>query len=324
MSGIFKSVKKTLKKVGKVIKKIAPVLIVAAAVYFGGAYLMSMGAGSAAAGSAATSVTKSAGVWKSFFSGLGNGTAAQSAAAYAEASYVSMQAGAALSTQVAAGTNAVQALSVTQSTQQAVAMGVNAGDTYAAQIASGATSDVAAQTAAQTVTGGSTVPVDIHVKSAEQIGIDTTSSTFAPPSEGIIEPSTYSAASVNAASVNAPVANNVPTAEVTSAAVDIPQAPAVGDPNYYQKMSIRNDALSQLNNQRNHEALMKVYEGQAQKSMWGLGLQATGMFAQMYGAHAQGKAVEKERKRILDWKPTGEEVLPSNPDELMYPDGIIS
>ena len=58
--------------------------------------------------------------------------------------------------------------------------------------------------------------------------------------------------------------------------------------------------------------------------MWGLGLQATGMFAQMYGAHAQGKAVEKERKRILDWKPTGGEVLPSNPDELMYPDGIIS
>lgn len=323
MSGIFKSVKKTLKKVGKVIKKIAPVLIVAAAVYFGGAYLMSMGAGSAAAGSAATSVTKSAGVWKSFFSGLGNGTAAQSAAAYAEASYVSMQGGAALSTQVAAGTNAVQALSVTQSTQQAVAMGVNAGDTYAAQIASGATSDVAAQTAAQTVTGGSTAVVDagsqVSISSgATDAGLIDSGATAAGSQGSIMQ-------NASAPITSAPsVAANVPTAEVTSAAVDIPQAPAVGDPNYYQKMSIRNDALSQLNNQRNHEALMKVYEGQAQKSMWGLGLQATGMFAQMYGAHAQGKAVEKERKRILDWKPTGEEVLPSNPDELMYPDGIIS
>lgn len=323
MSGIFKSVKKTLKKVGKVIKKIAPVLIVAAAVYFGGAYLMSMGAGSAAAGSAATSFTKSAGVWKSFFSGLGNGTAAQSAAAYAEASYISMVDGAALSTQVAAGTNAVQALSVTQSTQQAVAMGVNAGDTYAAQIANGATSDVASQIAAQTVTGGSTAVVDagsqVSIGSgATDAGLIDSGSTAAGSQGSIMQ-------NASAPITSAPsVAANVPTAEVTSAAVDIPQAPAVGDPNYYQKMSIRNDALSQLNNQRNHEALMKVYEGQAQKSMWGLGLQATGMFAQMYGAHAQGKAVEKERKRILDWKPTGGEVLPSNPDELMYPDGIIS
>ena len=68
MSGIFKSIKKVFKKVGKVIKKIAPYLIIAAGVYFGGSYLMSTygGAGSAAAGSAATSFTKSAGVWKSF------------------------------------------------------------------------------------------------------------------------------------------------------------------------------------------------------------------------------------------------------------------
>jgi hypothetical protein len=323
MSGIFKSVKKTLKKVGKVIKKIAPVLIVAAAVYFGGAYLMSMGAGSAAAGSAATSVTKSAGVWKSFFSGLGNGTAAQSAAAYAEASYISMVDGAALSGQVVAGTNAVQALSVTQSTQQAVAMGVNAEKTFAAQISSGATSDVAAQTAADTVTGGSTAVVD----AGSQMSISSGATDA-----GLIDSGTTAAGSqgslvqnASAPITSAPsVAANVPTAPVTSAAVTVPEMPAVGDPNYYHKMTIRNNAISELNNQRNHEALMKVYEGQAQKSMWGLGLQATGMFAQMYGAHAQGKAVEKERKRILDWKPTGGEVLPSNPDELMYPDGIIS
>ena len=105
MSGIFKSVKKTLKKVGKFIKKIAPVLIIAAGVYFGGAYLMSSGAASAgAAGSVGTSFTKAAGVWKSFIGGMSNGTASQSAAAFAEASYQASQGAGALpvSGQVAA------------------------------------------------------------------------------------------------------------------------------------------------------------------------------------------------------------------------------
>ena len=65
MSGIFKGVKKTIKKVGKVIKKIAPVLILAAGVYFGGAYLMRSGAATAgAAGTVRTTFTTAAGVWK--------------------------------------------------------------------------------------------------------------------------------------------------------------------------------------------------------------------------------------------------------------------
>ena len=110
MSGIFKSVKKVFKKIGKVIKKIAPVLIIAAAVYFGGAYLMaSSGAGTAAAGASVTynaggvgaAFTKSAGVWKSFLGGLSNGTASSSAVAFAEGSYKASQAGMALSGQVA-------------------------------------------------------------------------------------------------------------------------------------------------------------------------------------------------------------------------------
>ena len=129
MSGIFKSIKKMFKKVGKVIKKIAPALIIAAGVYFGGSYLMSTygGATSAAAGSAATSFTKSAGVWKSFLGGLTNGSAAQSAATFAEASYqTSIGAGAlSLSGQVAAGTSAVNSLNGVLSTQQAVSAGVS-------------------------------------------------------------------------------------------------------------------------------------------------------------------------------------------------------
>ena len=127
MSGIFKGVKKTIKKVGKVIKKIAPVLILAAGVYFGGAYLMGSGAATAgAAGSVGTSFTKAAGVWKSFIGGLGNGTASQSAAAFAEASYQA-SVGAnplSLSGQVAAGTAAVNALSTMGSTADAVSAGL--------------------------------------------------------------------------------------------------------------------------------------------------------------------------------------------------------
>jgi len=128
MSGIFKAVKKTIKKVGKVIKKLAPALLIAAAVYFGGAYLMSSGAASAgAAGSVGTSFTKAAGVWKSFISGMANGTASQSAAAFAEASWQASQ-GAnplSLSGQVAAGTSAVNALSNMGSTAEAVSAGVD-------------------------------------------------------------------------------------------------------------------------------------------------------------------------------------------------------
>ena len=128
MSGIFKSVKKTIKKVGKVIKKIAPYLLIAAAVYFGGAYLMSSGAPSAgAAGSVGTSFTKAGGVGKAFLSGMGNGTASQSAAAYAEASYQASLGTNALplSGQVAAGTSAVNALSNMGSTADAVSAGVD-------------------------------------------------------------------------------------------------------------------------------------------------------------------------------------------------------
>jgi len=134
MSGLFKSVGKAFKKIGKVIKKIAPVLIVAAAVYFGGSYLMaSSGAGTAAAGASVTygaggvgaAFTKSAGVWKSFLGGLSSGTASKSAVAFAEGSFKASQAGMALSGQVAAGTAAVNNLSTMGTVGEAVSAGVN-------------------------------------------------------------------------------------------------------------------------------------------------------------------------------------------------------
>jgi len=71
---LFKSIKKMFKKFKKVVKKIAPYLLIAAAVYFGGSYMMSLagGATAAQAGSVAGSFTKSAGVWQSFLGGLVN------------------------------------------------------------------------------------------------------------------------------------------------------------------------------------------------------------------------------------------------------------
>tara|TARA_S200000501_G_scaffold24567_2_gene21320 strand:- start:3658 stop:4674 length:1017 start_codon:yes stop_codon:yes gene_type:complete len=338
MSGIFKSVKKGLKKLGKVVKKIAPVLIVAAGVYFGGSYLMTMagGAGAAQSASVAGSFTKSAGVWKSFFSGLGNGTAAQSAASYAEASYLTMIDGGTLSAQVAAGTSAVEALGATGTVAQAVPAGVNAGNTYTQVISSGGTADAAQQAALQTVqaTNVSTTPISASgttTAAVDGAGMISTGN----PNAGWGIPATGTGAMEQAAVASAPApaplvsssvvqTQGVDPSATQTAEVMLPQRPVPGEDNYWQKLGTYNDAVSQVSAQRNHDALMKVYENQAKTSMWGLGIQGAGLLANAYGQYAQGRAVEKERERILNWKPTGREVDVVDPSQLQYPDGILS
>ena len=109
-----------------------------------------------------------------------------------------------------------------------------------------------------------------------------------------------------------------------TAEVMLPQRPVPGEDNYWQKLGTYNDAVSQVNAQRNHDALMKVYENQAKTSMGGLMIQGAGLVANAYGQYAQGRAVEKERERILNWKPTGREVDVVDPSQLQYPDGILS
>ena len=151
MSGIFKSVKKVFKKVGRVVKKILPVLVVAAAVYFGGAFLTAKlgGATFAQAGSVATSFTKAAGTWKSFLGGLGSGQGLASAATYAQTSYGIMQSGGALSAQVLGATNGVKALtSGGMNVAQAVQIGQNSGMAANSVFAVNGTAE-AAQAAAQ-------------------------------------------------------------------------------------------------------------------------------------------------------------------------------
>ena len=353
MSGIFKSVKKGLKKLGKVIKKIAPVLIVAAAVYFGGAYLMSMGAGPAAAGSAAQSVTKSAGVWKSFLGGLSNGTAAQSAASYAEASYITMvKHSGSLSAQVAAGTSAVEALGATGSMAQSVPIGVSAGNTYTQVLQSGATPEIAHKAATKSVAeslGVRTLPNIPGAEAAAESAITTlpkgvgadaaaekmitplgtvtpemqanalaSDSTLGPVTEGMIA---GNATQYRSVSTPSPVTDATKASNVARPGVESLDP---SDPDYWKKRSILADERSAVAEQMRHEQIMKVYENQAKTSMWGLGIQGAGLLANAYGQYSQGRAVEKERERILNWKPTGNEVDVVDPSKLQYPEGIIS
>ena len=141
MSGIFKSVKKVFKKVGKVVKKIAPYLLLAAGVYFGGAYLMSSMGGAGPAASSTLGMGKafqgaglmervagafkvSGGVWKSFLGGMGTTAGGlKSAAAFANGTYNAMTSGAALSAGILQGTEAVVALSQGQTVEAAVNAG---------------------------------------------------------------------------------------------------------------------------------------------------------------------------------------------------------
>ena len=334
MSGIFKSVKKGLKKLGKVVKKIAPVLIVAAAVYFGGSYLMTMAGGATAAQSAsvAGSFTKSAGVWKSFFSGLGNGTAAQSAASFAEASYLTMQNGGTLSAQGAAGTSAVEALGATGTVAQAVPAGVNAGNTYTQVISSGGTADTAQQAALQTVqaTNVSTTPVGGggggFISSPDAgMSFENYLSSEQIAGTGAMEQAAVASAPVPASPVDVASTQVAHVARPTAATAPGVESLDPSDPDYWKKRSIIADERSAVAEQMRHEQLMKVYENQAKTSMWGLGIQGAGLLANAYGQYAQGRAVEKERERILNWKPTGREVDVIDPfNKLHYPEGIIS
>lgn len=334
MSGIFKSIKKGFKKVGKIVKKIAPVLIIAAAVYFGGAYLMSMGAASSAApASVAGSFTKSAGVWKSFLGGLANGTASSSAAAYAEASYMATAAEMPLSAQVVAGTNAVQSLGVVHNVETAVSVGFSSAETYQTAILGNASKEVAlsqaqeivtqysasvgqttqpaftvstATNAAQTATGGSTVPADVHVKTGEQIGINKTSSTFTPPS-GTIAPSTDYSAGSNSLLEPKTFADQM--AKLT------------------YESNLAEGAARQ-------EQIMAMLDKNHQRNMYGLYMQGAGMLMSAYGA-SQPSEQEKENKRRMDWQlpedsrqvvmtPVGAPKPDSLLPELIQSDGLIT
>ena len=158
MSGIFKSVKKVFRKIGKFVKKYWKPIVIAAAVYFGGAYLMSaaggagaaaqtaIGAGPAYAGASvgtriAGAATHSGHIWRNAISSmLSGGSATASAASYANAVVGAKDL--ALSAQVVSGTSAVKTLNFMKSTMgignftsqhiaDASKLGVEAGKAFA-------------------------------------------------------------------------------------------------------------------------------------------------------------------------------------------------
>lgn len=349
MSGIFKAVKKTIKKIGKVIKKIAPYLLIAAAVYFGGAYLMSSGAATAgAAGSVGTSFTKAGGVWKAFLSGMGNGTASQSAAAFAEASYqTSIGANPLpLSGQVAAGTSAVNALSNMGGTADAVKAGVdfarnswnqaggnpqggwniilNGLNKTQTVIKKAATSGVSP---ANAVWGGTT---------ADSNAVSLMMEEDAPgggPS-GLITQSGYEARRTTADIPRNVVAQStdpgltvqdIPTEQINLSSAGQGGTVAskaltgsemmYGQTNKLMEVMLQGQADSRAYNQQ----ILADRNRIATQQMW---MQGTGMLLSAIGASGD-TLEEKKDKRKMAWKPSGKEEYASGAGK-MYPGGIIS
>jgi len=325
MSGIFKSVKKTLKKVGKFVKKIAPYLILAAGVYFGGAYLMSMAGGANAAQSAsvAQSFTKSGGVWKSFLGGLANGTASSSAAVYAEASYVSMQSGLPLSAQVVSGTSAVQALGTTQSIAAARDLGVEAGGIFNQATAAGADPGTAMQ---QALAGSSSMPL-ADGSAGNVVGGDMQQMqlTANAPGGGLIAPPASADGSAHLMEGRSNAVTAADQAGGTVGGSNVPDTAArfSSSDDYRQQIATLTEK-SNIDANLRHAETMKMYELSHQKNMMGLYMQGAGVLLNAYGQYSGTKADEKEKKRKLNWKPSGKEVDVVTPSLLQNPKGIIS
>lgn len=342
----FKSVKKAFSKVGKIVKKIAPVLVVAAAVYFGGAYLMASAGtvGSAAgasvtygAGGVAEAFTKSAGVWKSFLGGLSSGTASQSAVAFAEGSFKASQLGMSLSGQVAAGTSAVNFLSSGVSTSQAISQGVSLAD-QAFKNGSNVQSswDILWNGLDKTV--GSSVapsapaskamglmgenPADFSVNNEGLFGPQGTAMADATQLEGGQAATGSSVAGTDfGAMSDASVADQTGgmitggnLANTTEASV---VAPAVVDPASVEqtKMPSMWDLILE-ERQRSNDMLQaqielgkKEIEERANADKWKLGLTASGLFLNAFGQYQQARSAEKQERNRFMTTPALEEAF---------------
>ena len=333
MSGIFKSVKKAFKKIGKVIKKIAPVLIVAAAVYFGGSYLMaSMGGASAqAAGSVATSFTKSAGMWKSFLGGISNGTASSSAVAFAEGSYKASQAGMALSGQVAAGTAAVNSLSTVGSVGEAVKTGVGMAKSAFSSGSDPQTSwnilfnglnDTTATPAAATAASASGYETGIfHSESADAASSGYLESDPLGGGSGVLGEEVASTSGFTSQGETLETAPRTWPAQQVGVATTQPAtttlaetlpaaAEKVDKPSIMQQMifDMREQAL--LDRQDYNALVIAQNKERASIDKMKLGLSAGGLLLNAFGQAQQAKAAEEERKRRLEWKPTEQHMNP--------------
>ena len=340
MSGIFKSVKKVLKKVGKIVKKIAPYLILAAGVYFGGSYLMSVagGATAGAAGSAAQSFTKSAGVWKSFMGGLANGNAASSAATYAEASYGVMKAGGSLAQQTAAATKAVN-LYPTLGVNGAV-KSVTTNDAWKAFVPNQGDPNVF-----QTyMNADSAMPVTDNM-SSNVVGSDVRlAQVSAGPGGGMIETTpSFQQQHANEFDIGGMITQKPPAPTVHEQAPRVvagagsvggvtpkaatPTAPGsstdvvagAGSKSGMTTMErlidqqTKQAASAQMQSQHNFELQMAATQNAHTQGMYGLLLQGGGALLQAWGAHQTAQDEKEWREKGLKWK------APKDPIDVVNP-----
>jgi len=337
MSGIFKSVKKVLKKVGKIVKKIAPYLILAAGVYFGGSYLMSVagGATAGAAGSAATSFTKSAGVWKSFMGGLANGNAASSAATYAEASYGVMKAGGSLAQQTAAATKAVN-LYPTMGVQNAV-KSVTTNDAWKAFVPNQADPSVFQTYMNAETSGGPVAASPPSGSSIGQHGINELTGEMVKPTGeyglsfqqrqlhanefdtgGMITQKPQAAGgSSTDVTLTADAAPQAATPTAPGSSTDV--VAGAGSKSGMTTMErlidqqTKQAASAQVQSQHNFELQMAATQNAHTQGMYGLLLQGGGALLQAWGASETAKDEKEWREKGLKWK------APKDPIDVVNP-----
>ena len=294
---------------------------------------MSLGAqsGSAAAMSTATSISKSAGVWKSFLGGLGSGTASSNAAAFAEASYQAMGT-LPVSGQVAAGTAAVNALGAGMKVGEAVTFGLNAAKT--------AWSSGTTQSAWQSLIGGFGATPEAVSNTVSQSAFPASGNLaksvtgeVAPSSMGTETLATPTAASSAATQgidysqgwgANSLMSLPGHTSAVSAPATDFTSASAQGQ-GYLG--SLQNQSTGLFNvmleniKQGTEEAAKRHTERMAAMKM-GWAIQGGGLIMSGLGAYASARDKEKELERTRNWKPTGTERYSDG--RLMYPDGLIT
>lgn len=328
---LWKSIKKGFKKFTKFIKKIAPYLLIAAAVYFGGAYMMSLSAGASQAASVAGSFTKSAGVWKSFLGGLSTGTASSSAAAYAEASFQAASLGLPISSQAAAGTAAVNGLGANMQVGAAIKRGVAVGKEY--QTVFNANPDMAKNDLLQQAMGN--VPVDgaaapladvsvlpETVPSASQV--DAYRAGEGAVTQDLKGASTQAVTSDVAETTADPAGISVDQSAVTPSTGATVELPNPGDADYLDKMIIYEQQQARLDRANQHAQTMEMYANNHRMNMYGLLFKGLGYGMNAYSQYQEGKEIEKEKERRRTWKPAGTEVNVVDTTKLKYPDGIMS
>ena len=308
MSGIFKSVKKVFRNIGKFFKKYWKAIVIAAAVYFGGAYLMARMGGAGAAAQSALGLGEaysgmgvgqriggafrhSGNIWRNALSSmLMGGSATASASAYSQA--VVGMSGRSISSQVAAGTSAVQSLNWMRNVAQvspfsqghindAAADGITAGKAYAnnAQLGHPKATELAQGKLTELLSA-----------KESQLGIKAEAPMAAP-----------------AAATVAP--KEVPTTLVTTpetmateeddTVLPAPMESSTSEIQRYDVEDATKNAVSGLQEPNTYQTMMMEYlKGQSSYNRLALGMQGVGMLTKAFGAYSTAQAEEEDLERI--------------------------